>query len=46
MPWVALPFGDARIAALKTEHKVSGIPALVVLKPDGTVLNSNGRGDV
>lgn len=46
MPWIAIPFGDARINALKTKHNVSGIPCLVVLKPDGTVLSENARGDV
>lgn len=46
MPWIALPFGDSRIAALKTQHSISGIPCLVVLKPDGSVVSANGRGDV
>jgi nucleoredoxin len=46
MPWVALPFGDTRIGQLKQQHNVTGIPCLVVLKKDGSVLVANGRGDV
>ena len=31
MPWLAFPFGDARIKALNQKYAVSGIPWLVVL---------------
>jgi nucleoredoxin len=46
MPWIAIPFGDARINTLKTKHNVTGIPKLVVLKANGDELVDNGRGDV
>lgn len=46
MPWVALPFGDSRKDELKKEYKIIGIPHLLVLKPDGTVVVHNGRADV
>ncbi len=35
MPWLSIPFGDARIPALKTKYNVSGIPTLVILNPKG-----------
>ena len=36
MPWLALPFSDRdRKAALSKRFKVSGIPMLVLLNPDG-----------
>ncbi len=46
MPWVALPYGDPKRDALKKEHGIIGIPHLVVLRPDGTVVMPNGRADV
>ncbi len=46
MPWAAIPFGDPRKEAFTKEHKIIGIPHLVILKPDGTVLVPNGRADV
>ena len=46
MPWKAIPFGNEKIAELKKHYKVAGIPTLVICKPDGTVINQNGRGDV
>ena len=46
MPWKAIPFGDPIIAQLKQKFQVSGIPCLVVCKPDGTLITKDGRGDV
>lgn len=46
MPWLAVPHGDPRVAACKSKFGVSGIPMLVVLKGDGTVVVQNGRTDV
>ena len=46
MPWKAIKFGDAKINELKSHFGVSGIPCLVVCKPDGTLITKNGRGDV
>ena len=42
MPWLALPKGDPRMGALATQFKVTGVPRLIVLKPDGTVVDKNG----
>ena len=46
MPWLALDFNDPRRAEIKKLHNVSGIPTLVILKPNGSVLNVNARNDV
>ena len=41
MPWLALPKGDARQGAIAKKFAVKGVPRLVILKPDGTVLEQN-----
>ncbi len=41
MPWPAVPWKDARIKSVAKEFKVKGLPQLIVMKRDGTVLNSN-----
>ena len=41
MPWLALPFRDARLASLAKRFEVKGVPRLVVLKPDGTIINNS-----
>ena len=41
MPWLALPKGDGRLAKLAKEFEVKGVPRLVILKPDGTVIDKN-----
>ena len=46
MPWIAIPFGSKEIQNLKIKHGVSGIPKLVILKTDETVVSDNARGDV
>ena len=46
MPWKSIPFGDARKGTLGQKHSVSGIPCLVIIKPDGTVISANARNDV
>jgi hypothetical protein len=43
MPWLALPYGDARITDFTNKHGVKGIPLLIVLKPNGDVLVKNGK---
>jgi len=45
MPWLALPYElrDSK-EALSTKFGVSGIPSLVVVGPDGKVINANARG--
>lgn len=42
MPWYALPKGDARLANIAKKYAVRGVPRLIVMKPDGTVIDDNG----
>merc|ERR1719403_799223 len=47
MPWFALPFDKRGLkGTLSKKYKVQGIPALIVLGPDGTVITKDGRGKV
>jgi nucleoredoxin len=47
MPWLAIPPGDKRKAALSARFEVEGIPALVLLDgATGETINANGRGAV
>lgn len=41
MPWLALPRADKRIGNIAKKFEVKGVPRLIVLKPDGTVINPN-----
>mmetsp|Transcript_21964 Transcript_21964/g.22698 ORF Transcript_21964/g.22698 Transcript_21964/m.22698 type:complete len:285 (-) Transcript_21964:158-1012(-) len=43
MPWLALPFNDPRISKLNERFEVEGIPALVIVDPDGNVTTNNAR---
>lgn len=42
MPWLALPKGDPRLATLAKRFEVKGVPRLVIIKPDGTVVEQSG----
>ena len=46
MPWLAVPFGDSRIADLKKACSVKYIPMLCVIGKDGKVLLEDGRGSI
>jgi nucleoredoxin len=46
MPWIALPFGDPIVAEIKKKYEVTGIPKLVLLRPDGTFIDVDSRKDV
>ena len=47
MPWIALPYSDRDTKNSCASHvKVTGIPRLVVLKSDGTVIVDNARSEV
>lgn len=46
MPWVAIPFNDPRIKALKAKFKVTGIPLLLLLNRDGTLAHGTARADI
>jgi len=47
MPWTALQFSDRSAAeALGAKFGIRGIPALVVLNPNGDVVDQDGRSTV
>lgn len=46
MPWLAVPFGDKPIDALKKRFGVAGIPTLVVVDSAGKTLSAQARGQV
>jgi nucleoredoxin len=41
MPWLAVPRGDPRVAAVAKKFEVRGVPRLIILKADGTVVDDN-----
>ncbi|GMI74989.1 nucleoredoxin 1 [Hibiscus trionum] len=43
MPWLALPFGDARKSSLSRKFKVQGIPKLVAIGPTGKTITTEAR---
>jgi nucleoredoxin len=46
MPWISLKLGSEESEKLGDHYKVSGIPRLVIIKPDGTVVDQNGRKEI
>jgi nucleoredoxin len=46
MPWLAIPFGDKPVDALKKKYAVTGIPKLVVIDDAGKTLSAEARGQV
>lgn len=46
MPWLAVPYTDARREKLGRDYKVRGIPTLVILDENGKTITTNGRGDI
>jgi len=44
--WLSIEHGSALAQSLKDHFGVSGIPAFIVCKADGTVVTKNGRNDV
>ncbi|KAE8704953.1 putative nucleoredoxin 1-2 [Hibiscus syriacus] len=44
MPWLALPFGDARKSSLSRKFKVQGIPKLVAIGTTGKTITTDARG--
>jgi nucleoredoxin len=46
MPWLSIKFGDAKIARCMEKFCVEGIPQVVVLKNDGTLITKDGKKDV
>jgi len=46
-PWLAIPYeDDEKKEALNKKFKVSGIPAVVILGPDGELISKDGRSDI
>lgn len=44
MPWAAVPFGEhARRKQLSSAFGIRSIPTLILMAPDGTVLDSDAR---
>ncbi|CAF4476628.1 unnamed protein product, partial [Didymodactylos carnosus] len=47
MPWKAIPFADRTLAEkLNEKYEIQGIPSLIILKPDGSVLTADGDGEL
>ncbi|PNH09357.1 Nucleoredoxin [Tetrabaena socialis] len=47
MPWMAVPFGETGFRmGLSRRFGVMGIPTLVILSPEGHILNTNARAAV
>ena len=45
-PWLAIPFGDARIDSLVKHFEIKSIPTLLVLKSTGEEVSRSGRQDI
>lgn len=47
MPWVAVPYEDEESRAQLTSlFGIQGIPSLILLNPDGSIITEDGRGEV
>ena len=46
MKWLTLRHRSDAANRLKKKYGISGIPALVIVGPDGKIITKNGRGDV
>ncbi|XP_060577147.1 uncharacterized protein LOC132734425 [Ruditapes philippinarum] len=47
MPWYAVPYTDTELKEqLTTKYKIRGTPSIVVLRPDGEVIEENGRSTI
>jgi len=46
MKWYTMPHGSSAANALKKKYGIRGIPALIIVSPDGKTITKNGRGDV
>jgi len=46
MKWYTLPHRSSEANALNQKFAIRGIPALIIVSPDGETVTKNGRGDV
>jgi ankyrin repeat protein/thiol-disulfide isomerase/thioredoxin len=46
MPWLALPFKSRGEGWLSQKYRLAGIPSLVLLNPDGTVITTDGYSEL
>ncbi len=46
MPWLAMPFGDAKGQALMQRYGIRGIPSLVIIDGEGNTITTQGRGAI
>jgi len=47
MPWLAIPYEDNEgRTQLTSLFGIQGIPSLILLNPDGSVITEDGRGEV
>tara|TARA_B100001057_G_scaffold368394_2_gene371893 strand:+ start:1354 stop:1872 length:519 start_codon:yes stop_codon:yes gene_type:complete len=46
MKWYTMPHRSGAANALAKKYGVRGIPALIIVSPDGKTITKNGRGDV
>jgi len=44
--WLAATWGSPLVSTLKTKYGISGIPSLIVVRQDGTLITKDGRSDV
>ncbi len=46
MPWYTLSYAGKTSMDLMQKHNIRGIPALVILNPEGKVVTTSGRNDI
>ena len=46
MKWYTMPHRSSAANALAKKYGIRGIPALIIVSPDGKTITKNGRGDV
>ncbi|RWS04874.1 nucleoredoxin-like protein 2 isoform X2 [Dinothrombium tinctorium] len=44
--WLAIPFRHEAIKALRQRFRIKGVPVLVIIRTDGTVITDEGRADI
>ncbi|TKR81348.1 hypothetical protein L596_015231 [Steinernema carpocapsae] len=44
--WLYVPFSSSQITLLSKRYDVDGIPMLIIVKPDGSIITRDGRSEV